>query len=753
MEYELIRYQITDEATPALRALVKSSQDADRAAAQLASRSKLLGGQLSDTADAAAAEALAIKRADEANARMAERLGLSASKLKELSVRLGDSNQALEEQTQKLIDARNYLDEYGATQEDQQRILSRLIDDSDRYNLTLGKQALVLEELAIELQDTAKVEENLADALEFVERTGGRAEDAVATFTEAIKGDTAALEKLGPVAAAAADALDKIRDRTTKATEVQKTFRAELARSPDNLDKLNDKIAIGESRLALWTARLGPAGAALGGLGAALLGGVLVGLDKFVEKNKDAKEAMSSVEDESEKLIYTFGELVATEFGVVGFLGEVSKGFSDLAKEIKNTDIETQRLIKRGQQARAETERARFRTQGDFGADREAGAIGRDPVGDQRRLLERTQDDLLQGQIIEAEERRRREEQERRIQERRIRVGELSDEELLALGARGYDAETLGALGGNVLARSGPLLPSGNFESDGSTRQAAPRGAGRQGAQGPVGAGIFSGLQEFIERAGQVTQERGELVAAALEVQTMLEERNAVEADLLRQLDDAERRRKENRVGEIGSLTLGLGGEEGVREALGIQGDINDISEPTLDALRQMSEESQRLTESLSGIATEGVNSAVIGLAKLGAAFATGKAKAKDFGGAFLELLGGVLSQAGQGLLLLGLGTAQVKAGIPNPAALIAIGAGLVLAGEAAGAFAPSGGGSSSSASAETATRNAFRESTDRLLEQAKDRTTIVLNNYFGQEKIQEIVVNTTQNAAAQGLI
>ena len=36
MEYELIRYQITDEATPALKAIVAASQAADRAAAKLA---------------------------------------------------------------------------------------------------------------------------------------------------------------------------------------------------------------------------------------------------------------------------------------------------------------------------------------------------------------------------------------------------------------------------------------------------------------------------------------------------------------------------------------------------------------------------------------------------------------------------------------------------------------------------------------------------------------------------------------------
>lgn len=752
MEYELVRYQIVDEATPALRAIVKASQDADRAAARLATASKGAAKGVDDLAQAAAAEAAALRAADEATRKWATQLGVSSSKLGELSNKLAIADQALEEQTQKLIDARNYLDEYGATQEEQQRILSKLIDGSERYNLTLGKQALVLEELAIELQDTAQVERVLGEALAYVERVGGRAEDAIATFTEALKGDTAALSKIGPVAAAAADGLDRVRDRSLRAAEVTRIFRQEVNRTPDVLDKLNDRLAIGQARLSLFLARVGPVGAGLGGLAASLGGALLVGLDKFIEKNAEAGKAMKAASDGGEDLVATFGELVAREFGLVGFLTEVGAGFRDLAKSIQVTDVEAQRLIARGQQARTQTQRQQFRAQGDFSADREAGAIGRDPVADQQRLLQRTQDDLLRGQQIEAEERRRLAEQERRTQERRTRIGELTDADLLGLGARGLDADVIGALGNDVLARSGPLLPSGRFESDGST---APRTSSRQGAaptQGPVGAGIFSGLQEFVERAGQVTQERGELIGAALQVQTMLEERNRVEADLLRELDQQERSRREARVGEIGSLVMGLGGEEGVREALGIQGDINDISEPTLDALRQMSDESQRLTESLSGIATEGVNSAVLGLAKLGAAFATGKAKAKDFGGAFLELLGGVLSQAGQGLILLGLGTAQVKAGVPNPAALIAIGAGLVLAGEAAGAFAPKGGGSSS-ASAETATRNAFRESTDRLLEREKERTTIVLNNFFGQEKIDQLVIDTTQRAAAQGLL
>lgn len=759
-----VRYAIDDKASPILQRMAGAASLTSDEFFNLLEDVEGLGNRLVRTSPALAAYGQSF---DE----MGKYLGLSSDKLTELNQKLTRSSDALEEQTQKILDARNKLDEFGATQEEQNRIIGTLLSNQYRYNLTIGKQALVLEELAIELQDATLAEKHLNDALEYTARVGGRAEDAIATYTEAVKGDTAALAKLGPVARAAQTNLDQVRDRQARAAETMRIFTAETNRAPDALDKLNDAYNIGAARVQMYWARLGVLGPVLlsvaGGLTAVGLGlGKVVfdrvnqGLDKYIEKNKQAKafqdftaKAADANAQELGKSLYKLSaDFDAAQASSTSFF---DKYLANGAKLLQGTTtysaamrdvwgVQLPGFLSKGADlfGKAVAGAARFTFQLNMLEDiirRLAAPLNNSYNATQ--VLTQT----FNGQKLAVQQLTLSLQTYGGMLDEIARKASVATPYLDALGgfnATGSSAElgkgAFGRRGGGAIANRDPLGAAGDVLG----LRTVQLFQGRADATGEGASGIRT-LEKLAGVLGALATSVDRLAASSgLEDVAGAAGRAQTQGDLRRTTDF------NDRAGILRDV-----GAERLSEDLGI-GDIFTATAPQLDAARAMRQEVTGLGEDLSQLATGAMAQATTGSIKLFAALGTGAVKVKDFGAAFLGTMGEILTQAGEGMVLLGLGALQIKAGLVNPAALVAIGAGAIIAGEALGAASKSGGGKGSGGGAGSVTRDAFRESTDRFLEEQRgERQAIVIYNYIGDEQIDGPVTRAVQRAQRQGFL
>lgn len=799
-----VRYAIEDKASPILQRMAGAASLTSDEFFKLLEDVEGLGNRLVRTSPALAAYGQSF---DE----MGQHLGLSSDKLTELNRKLTRTSDALEEQTQKILDARNKLDEYGATQEEQNRIIGTLLANQGKYNLTIGKQALVLEELAIELQDATLAEKHLGAALEYTAKVGGRAEDAIATYTEALKGDTAALAKIGPVARAATANLDQIRDRQARAAETMRIFTQETTRAPDALDKLNDSYNIGAARVQMFWARLGILGPVLlsvaggvvalaAGLGKIAWDTATEGLQRYIERNKEAaklqklnKEAVEGYEEGLGRVIYkqteygeasklatayqgrlieysgrllvattnlddawgdatasglSFGEryqriglaVNATSLAVLGGPGLIGKAVGDLnqaflahfptLQRYRQTLLEslpTYTLVRDG------IELVRDGLDGQFGQVERADKSLKGLTNTTRVLAHHGE---FLSKVFEGVA--------GNLHKITVESQKASPnlDALTAFGTTGTSVELgKGAYkrgGGGGVSKRDPLGAAGDVLG----LRTVQLFQGRADATGEGASGIRT-LEKLAGVLGALATSVDRLAASSgLEDVATAAGRAQTQGDLRRTSDFNER------AGILRDV-----GAERLSEDLGI-GDIFTATAPQLDAARAVREQVVGLGEDLSQLATGAMAQATTGSIKLFAALGTGAVKVKDFGAAFLGTMGEILTQAGEGMVLLGLGALQIKAGIVNPAALIAIGAGAIIAGEALGAASQSGSGKGSGGSAGSVTRDAFRESTDRFLEERRgERQAIVIYNYIGEEQIDGPVARAVQRAERQGFL
>jgi hypothetical protein len=750
---------------------------------------------------------------------------ISAEQLDKLNRQVREN--PYDEAGQKLLDVRNRLDEYGASAEQQAAALGLLARTATTSTLPLSKQALVLEELVIEFQDADRALGFFEEGLKLVEQRGGRAEDAIADLTAAAKGDTGGLSRLGPVARAAAEGLDQIRDPALRAERTLATFRREAARVPDELDRANDQIALAKVRLAELSARLGPVGQIAGVAAAGLLalggGALALATDatlSYVESNRGAKDSLEETKGAVSRLEREFGRLIAQAVDLDNVLLGVGGSARQLTNVIVAVDRETLGFRETLDAVSEVTDLVGGRVTvlgsvfgqvggvvGDLGVG--LGGLAFDLVAEQEERTRKASEDLrreIQNQgdewdrlnsfLLEGDEYTRNLISSQEELTRSLRVGKVDDFEALTLSSRGRAFDQ---------PRQGPLLPTGGFDAN------------------------------VVDPAAQAREERKRKGEAAARAQEQEEARIArLEILLFRAQQEELERRARERIAEWGrigtaygeELVFGLGaalrdqGKQALNELAGTQaerrlGDLRralgefdqplfidlevpdlsgvedfaraiqlldaeafaqvvadiktlrldaeelaqleiDLASPSgIERLRQMADEADRLNSSLGNIATQGLASAITGLAQLGASLAVGETKLEQLGDAFLGILGGVLTQAGQGFLLLGLGTQAIQSGISNPLALVGIGtlaiaAGAVLTSSATAQIRGGGAGKSP----EAATRDAFRESTDRLLQdQKREREAINVFVTIGGEQLDPQIEQSARRLSRNGLL
>jgi hypothetical protein len=726
---------------------------------------------------------------------LAQQYGLSVEGLDKLNRRIRDSDAVYEEATQKLEDARKKLDEYGATAEQQAAAIGLIFKSAERTNIPLAKQALIMEELAIELQDADAATRLYDQALSLVEKRGGRVEDRVAELTEAYKGQTSALGNLGPVAKSAVSGLDELRSQQLKAVEVKKRFDRESTRQLTTLDKLNDRLTLGKVRFAEFTATLGPAGQVAGVVAGAFValgaGALKVATDAttaYIESNILVKESLSGTTFEVKRLQIEVGRTVAELvelddllLGIGGTARQTRDGiiylkreYGDLASTILRVHDAVQFVI-----GDARTPGSAFGVAGgvlqEFAVG--LGQLAFDVVAEEERQTRR-ESELLTQELVNQETEWQRlnafleqgDVNYRQLQksaaaaaremERTQRIGQVSDAESLLRGSLGVPQDA---------PRQGPLLPNNRF--DAVIPKAPKRGGGfRAGSR----ADAFDVLQGFIEevedeqervvgfireglanrigRDGQEFVQAGKdraeqfIVGALSYLRVDGADDLTVAVDNVIDLESARRRRFRDRTGLsqesfsafLEENEIDLNTDQGVRQ------------------LEEMLEASDQLNAGLNRLATQGLANLTFGFIDLATAAAFGQVSVADFGTAFLANLGGVLEQAGEGMFLLGLGTLNIISGLTNPAALIATGAGLKIIGSAMSAYgsrSSSGRTSGGGGGGTSATREAFRESTDRLLaEQDRERQAIYVLADFGGAIVDVPVQRINRRLDRQGL-
>ena len=769
-----IQTQFQDGASAGLGTLKRNVKDTD---SQVASLTALLGKtsvELGKNADGA-------KRYSEQVEGLSARLKVSKESLDRLLVANRDTNETYDEAGQKLLDVRKRLDEYGASAELQEEAVLRLLTGVDKSNLPLARQALVLEELAIEFQDGRKALDFYEEGLALVEKRGGRVEDAIAKLTQAAKGDTAALSGLGPVAEAAASKIGQIRDRSLRSAETLRVFRREVDRVPDGLDKVNDRLTLAQSRFDGFIARLGPAGVLAGVAGVALaglaIGGVKVAgdaVEAYTKQNKEAAQVQEAVALTADAAEVKFGELIfkvldldEVNQGLISTNVRVEEGLAlivarvdDLARATPGAEEAVERL--------AVPILKLVPGLGTFTGGlldisnglQDTSALSNTTISDLERLekqLSDTADEAIRlARELPGDNRARRNAARLLSTDKSLRGAadsEIGEDEVL----------------------QGPLLPGSRFfeQQDREFLEAERRAELASQQRSGGGRRKRADVVNLIEQAQEDYLREQDRVARLLDVLlsvgppgegdgfasdgftiTAADERNA-EAQRLSDQAKLIRDQRQRRLDEL-RVRAGLEDDDDFASAAPLE-EFDLTSQQGLDAFEAMIDRSERLNQSLNNLATQGVGSLVAGLTDLVGGLATGEIAAKDFGGAFLNTFGSVLERAGQGMVLLGLGTLNIAQGLTNPAALIAVGAGAVIAGKALqGASSSFGGGAPAAASASSgssATQEAFRTATDRILDR-RDQERQAQNFIFNLDGdvIRGVVERQTAALAQQGI-
>ena len=215
---------------------------------------------------------------------------------KKLNKAAKDGGEVIEEASQKIIDVTKRAGEFGATEEQNAKILDDIARAAGRTGKPISLVARAYEELLIETHDAEKAQKLFAKAMVRVQKTGDRTEIVVAELVDATRGGTAALKRYGEVGARVAAEIDKITDPAERARRTLKALDRLENRSIGTLEKFNNKLIGAQADLAGLTASLGPAAVGVGALGAAavLTGGFILkfGVDavkKYAKTNEEAK--------------------------------------------------------------------------------------------------------------------------------------------------------------------------------------------------------------------------------------------------------------------------------------------------------------------------------------------------------------------------------------------------------------------------------------------------------------------------------
>lgn len=146
--------------------------------------------------------------------------------------------------------ARDSWVEFGAGAQEVATMLGVVSQQAERTGEPLARVVKAAEYLVDESEQLAKAQKMLGLTLDFAARAMEKTEDAGRLLGKAMRGDTAALRLLGPVAKSVADALDLIPDPALRAKMTVQALKEEMGAGQRDADRLATKLGKLEVQIA-----------------------------------------------------------------------------------------------------------------------------------------------------------------------------------------------------------------------------------------------------------------------------------------------------------------------------------------------------------------------------------------------------------------------------------------------------------------------------------------------------------------------
>ncbi len=269
---------------------------------------------------------------------------------KVLTKRIAENGEAFLEAGEKVFDAQRKLAEYGADARQQTVALNKINRAVKEFGVAGTEAAIVMEELATELQDPAKALKVYDAALASVAKSHRRTEDAVSDFTDALKGDTTILRQYGKAGSRVADAIDEIADPAERSRLIFQNLGQVQARASGPIGKLSNGFANLSSQLALigpeitlvvgaLAAAAAPIAIAAGAfvaLGVAVKDFAIDSFKTFTQESKEVKVAIEVVDEAAKGLKVEFAELA---LGGEGASKRLAFAFQTVADKIDEITV------------------------------------------------------------------------------------------------------------------------------------------------------------------------------------------------------------------------------------------------------------------------------------------------------------------------------------------------------------------------------------------------------------------------------
>lgn len=243
---------------------------------------------------------------------MLDRLGTSAGKAEAM----GEVNTQLEALSDNII-------EFGGSGETVVATLEMIRDRAEATGEPVTLLAAASRGLVDEADNGAAALENLGNAMELSRRAGIKAEDAGKLVGRALRGEADALKEVGGVAASSAEAIAQVTDANERARLTQLALNKELNRSPSLYQKLEQRVASLNARLAIMTGHANPLGAlttglaAFGAVGVAAFGGVAASVKAYITQASTWRKEQKATERETKRLAERLKDLQFTFGGIV----------------------------------------------------------------------------------------------------------------------------------------------------------------------------------------------------------------------------------------------------------------------------------------------------------------------------------------------------------------------------------------------------------------------------------------------------
>ena len=574
-----------------------------------------------------------------------------------------------DELTARLDNALSTMVEFGATTEQITRAQEKLFSASKDGKTIIAQQANVLRTLADETEDAEVAMSSMAQAFELAAVTGEKAEDAGRKLGRLLKGDTSVLRAFDAQARRVADAIDKMADPAERASAAQRELTRAMRRqkaASSGLIGATRKLDVSLAKVGLSTRNVAAATAAV----AAAMGAASAkALNAYIQDHAALSHQAQQLAKDNDALERSVGRLVST-------LVDADAQMDLMSTRVKGLTALVNSLAKRFEEANASQDSMLTSLLKinlghlDMLSNISALNVAMDPDGpiigffDELVRVQGTLDNQRGSRFADmATEITHYHEIARAARAAAAaeadRVGDAAAaaklrKDQLASGQISVDPMT-----GAETQFAGPAPFSGAFNPGG--RGGGRRGGGGGGRKGPR-PGSFAAIEADARARSIGPADLSEFsagISASLNRDQM--------APLSAQAGTAS-----------AALAQGL---PALRENLAL----------TKTAIREMQSEAAKVDAVFTDLANGGIALAGSAISGLAETLAAGEASLASFGRALLSSLGDLITQAGQAFLLLGAGVENIKTGITSPAALIAIGVGMLALGGALKGFAARG--------------------------------------------------------------